>query len=666
MTIRWRVLGLVVALLVTWQPVTSGFGGSLVRHLAWAEEDPRYFGETGFRVSEDSFWDYFQGRGGLRTFGYPVSRKFTLLGTEVQIFQRRIMQLQPDGAVGLLNLLDTDMLPYTSFNGATVPASDGALVAEAPGVDSPGYAEAILQFVRDSSPNLWNGLPTNFYQTFRDTVALREAFPDGGGDPGWLPGLGLEMWGVTVSRPALDPNNGNFAYLRFQRGIMHYDATVGLTQGMLLADYFKSILVGANLPPDLSQAATGSRYLGQYDNTKPDGLARPGDLPGTNLKDAFEREGQQVNSPPPGGNPALPPGAPPPVVDPPMPGNSPPVPKPFPGLAYGMQVQMLDQDQNRVLSMVRGAGFGWIKQQVRWNDVEGTRKGDINWQRLDPVVNNANAQGIKVMFSVVSVPSWARADRRTIGPPDNLNDFADFMAAVAGRYAGRVQAYEVWNEQNLSWEWTPPINPCAYVDMLRVVAPRIKASDPDATVVTGALTPTGVNDTSIAVDDAAYLNQLYQCQGGIFRTLGDVVGVHAVGYNNAPGDWIDRRTVNTEGFKGDGSFYFRRMWQLRDIMAANGDDRGVWLTEYYWGSASPPVPKGYEWATHLDESAVADFFVASIEMMKREPWIWGFFIWNLNFRTFNNYHDNETAIFGILNEDWSPRAIYSRLRDMPK
>ncbi len=165
---------------------------------------------------------------------------------------------------------------------------------------------------------------------------------------------------------------------------------------------------------------------------------------------------------------------------------------------------------------------------------------------------------------------------------------------------------------------------------------------------------------------AAYLTRLYQCQGGAFNTLGDVVGVHAVGYNNAPGDWMDRRTVTTNGFKGDGSFYFRRMWQLHDIMVANGDNRGVWLTEYYWGSAAGSVPAGYEWATHLDEATVADFFVASIEMMKAEPWVWGFVIWNLNFRTFVDYHNDETGVFGILNEDWSPRAIYSRLRDMPK
>jgi hypothetical protein len=41
----------------------------------------------------------FQHRGQVRTFGYPVSRVFQLDGFQVQIFQREVMQLQPDGGV---------------------------------------------------------------------------------------------------------------------------------------------------------------------------------------------------------------------------------------------------------------------------------------------------------------------------------------------------------------------------------------------------------------------------------------------------------------------------------------------------------------------------------------------------------------------------------------
>jgi hypothetical protein len=36
----------------------------------------RYFPQTGYWIADDTIWDYFIKRGGVRTFGYPASRKF--------------------------------------------------------------------------------------------------------------------------------------------------------------------------------------------------------------------------------------------------------------------------------------------------------------------------------------------------------------------------------------------------------------------------------------------------------------------------------------------------------------------------------------------------------------------------------------------------------------
>ena len=81
--------------------------------------DPRFFDQTGFRIDDDTFWAYFGQRGGVHTFGYPVSRDFPLLGFQVQIFQRVVMQRQPDGTVRTMNLLDEGLLPYTRINGSS-------------------------------------------------------------------------------------------------------------------------------------------------------------------------------------------------------------------------------------------------------------------------------------------------------------------------------------------------------------------------------------------------------------------------------------------------------------------------------------------------------------------------------------------------------------------
>ena len=92
---------------------------------------------------------------------------------------------------------------------------------------------------------------------------------------------------MPASRPAHDPANGGFVYLRFECGIMQFDARTGVTQGLLLGDLFKSLLTGRNLPADVAAQAQGSPFLAQFDPSRPRALARPEALPDTDLADAF-------------------------------------------------------------------------------------------------------------------------------------------------------------------------------------------------------------------------------------------------------------------------------------------------------------------------------------------------------------------------------------------
>ena len=70
--------------------------------------------------------------------------------------------------------------------------------------------------------------------------------------------MNLQLWGLPTSKPAYDPNNHEFIYQRFQRGVMHYDRGCRCTQGLLLADYLKDLLTGVRLPDDLAAQAAGS------------------------------------------------------------------------------------------------------------------------------------------------------------------------------------------------------------------------------------------------------------------------------------------------------------------------------------------------------------------------------------------------------------------------
>ncbi len=601
-----------------------------------------FFSETGFRIANSQFADFFTKRGGLRTFGYPVSRGFLFLGTQVQFFQRQIMQVRPDGNVGTLNILDEDLMPYTRINGSVFPAVSAQVLAGVPDASAPDYGTRVAEFVRSNAPDVWASLPVAFNQAFNNTVRYEEAFPNREAPPTLMPGINLELWGVPTSQPAYDPTNAGFVYLRFQRGIMHYDAASNLTQGLLLADYLKAILTGENLPPDLESDARSSRFYRQYAPGRSLGLARPAQLPGTDLSGAFAQEGVPVT-----------------------PGRKLPPPYDPNRLGYGMGAHLWYQDMGRVTRLVKEADFGWIKQQVRWADVERT-KGQIDWNELDKMVDFSLSAPLNILFSVVSSPSWSRADGRTNGPPDNLDDFASFMGQLAGRYQGQVRAYEVWNEQNFSREWGGGrINAGDYVELLKAGYSAIKAADPNAIVVSGALTPNGFNDPSIAIDDLLYFEQMYQYQGGVIKQYSDAIGAHAGGYNNAPE--TDPNTVSTQPFRGHPSFYFRRIEQLRAVMERNGDaNKRMWLTEFGWSTANRAP--GYEYGNDITEAQQASYLVHAFDLAKtRYPWMGVMFVWNLNFGTLPDLPaSDEKPPFGILNRDFTPRPAYLALQRMAK
>jgi len=196
-------------------------------------------------------------------------------------------------------------MPVTKINGSTFPDNDPRLTSSAPQVGSANYSDAVVEFVRANAPNQFNGRPVGFFDRFINTVDIATAFPGGGGNAALLPLLNLEIWGVVTSAPLADPANGGFIYQRYQRGIMHYRDECQCTERILLAEWFKSVITGDRLPADLAAQMAGTPFIRQYSPGSPGFLARPGELPGTDMTNAFTPDlggpGPVVGPPPPSG-----------------------------------------------------------------------------------------------------------------------------------------------------------------------------------------------------------------------------------------------------------------------------------------------------------------------------------------------------------------------------
>lgn len=333
------------------------------------------------------------------------------------------------------------------------------------------------------------------------------------------------------------------------------------------------------------------------------------------------------------------------------------------------------QDRERVLQIAKNSLVYWIRQQVVWKDIED-QSGAYYWAELDDIVNDVHNAGMKLMLVVVQSPSWyTPTGSHGLPSREHFGDFARFMGAMAERYKGKVQAYEIWNEQNRACEnggncqieggvGGEVADAGFYVDMLAATYDSIKAADPNAIVVSGAPTSTETNDPAIAISDSAFIKDMLQDPD--FRA--DVVGVHPGGHNNPPDTmWPDN--PGPEPWTNSREFYFRRVEDVRQAMIDAGrGDMKIWITEFGW--ATENTTPGYEYGNDISLETQADWIVRAFNIGRYEysPWVGGMFLWNLNFSiAWEGVHDNplhEQASFSVLNPDWTPRPAWYAIQNM--
>jgi polysaccharide biosynthesis protein PslG len=225
--------------------------------------------------------------------------------------------------------------------------------------------------------------------------------------------------------------------------------------------------------------------------------------------------------------------------------------------AFWWQPAFIERD----LDLAAGLGFTYVKQKFPWRDLEGEVKGFYDWYRPDIIVTMAAERGLKLLVRLDQQPLWSvRAlpdDQITANqPPVNYQDFADYCGALASRYKGRIAAYQVWNEPNLSREWgerSP--NPAEYTALLRVCYEAIKAADPDAIVITAGLAPTGTQPP-LAMPDADFLQGMYDAGAAAYF---DVLGLNAPGFKAPPEIDPALAADPQAGFGGQRFFAFRHV-----------------------------------------------------------------------------------------------------------
>jgi hypothetical protein len=152
------------------------------------------------------------------------------------------------------------------------------------------------------------------------------------------------------------------------------------------------------------------------------------------------------------------------------------------------------------------AHWGKIAPKTRpagW-DPENPATPGYQWFYVDQAINRVRRAGMSVTLTITGPgPVWssAKPKRRQPAYKPRAGSYAAFAKAVALRFGDRVDRYILWNEPNIHTWLMPqakckrgrctPVSPHLYRGLVRAAYPAVKAADPGAEVVIGALSPRG-------------------------------------------------------------------------------------------------------------------------------------------------------------------------------
>ncbi|MEN9935590.1 MAG: hypothetical protein RLZZ387_2169 [Chloroflexota bacterium] len=365
--------------------------------------------------------------------------------------------------------------------------------------------------------------------------------------------------------------------------------------------------------------------------------------------------------------------------------------------AYNIQFEPDPAAVSRTLELARDMGARFVRIQMPWDDVEIHGKGDFvdrrnepprdAWEKYDFIVAEAERLGLELIVRIDRAPQWARpndfADPKfqaglqenpdSTGPPENYQDYADFVAAAVARYRGQVRFFQIWNEPNLAYEWSWRIpEPERFAELLRLAAAAARKANPEAVILFPSLSPTdGKEPRKAPMSELEYLDRVYRA--GAAASF-DIMSAQAYGLGQPPEEnryvrlrWSPREPLKDLDRPIDSRIDVSRVVMLREVMLLHGDgDKAVWISEFGYNSApeSVPEPARSNWGPPVSEEQKGAYIVGQLERARREwPWVGVMNVWFLRYGGYREPNPADpTPHFTLVARDFTPLPAYEAVK----
>ncbi len=306
------------------------------------------------------------------------------------------------------------------------------------------------------------------------------------------------------------------------------------------------------------------------------------------------------------------------------------------GIAPGSGIARLsDAELAADLDLMVSIGVTWLRIDLPWSVIEAER-GTLDWTSTDRLIDAATERGLLIDGLISYAPPWANGDAPSDKyPPNDSDDFAEFAAAAATRYAPLgVHTWELWNEPNIANFWAPSPDPDAYARLFEAGAAAIRSVDEQAFIITAGLSP-AVDDPKTSLSPETFLIEMYQT---LSPGVVDAVGIHPYSF---PADPTDR----SEGWNTYG-----RLPEMATLVSQlEGAELPLWFTEF----GAPFDPDEPERQASIVGEGVA---CATRSTFPTGP----VFVYALR----DAIEPSDELPFGLIDADGSPRPSWAALSEL--
>jgi hypothetical protein len=222
---------------------------------------------------------------------------------------------------------------------------------------------------------------------------------------------------------------------------------------------------------------------------------------------------------------------------------------------------------NATAPLMRGVGASIDRVELRWDMLEPA-PGDFHFAPLDALMQSAGQLQFAVLAVVDGTPSWAASapvmgsasppqglDQPALladGSPNSANPWAVFIAAVSQRYAGRIAAWEIWNEPNSAEFWGG--TPQQYARLYAAAQTALSRPTPATPVLVGGMVSDGgaflsAVATALCPDRACPPGELRDIAWHVYDNPTDIPRIAAVTrsllqpYGVQPAIWVTEANV---------------------------------------------------------------------------------------------------------------------------